>query len=48
MATILTNADKAMTAVNRGIIVVVVFASGIGAAGVTGVGAASCWCWARA
>ena len=47
MATV-TNADKAMTAVNRGVIVVTAFASGIGAGGVTGVGTASCWDCARA
>ena len=40
MAT-MTNADKDMTAVNRGVIVVAAFASGIGA-GVNGVGTASC------
>ena len=47
MATI-ANANKAMTAVNRGVMVVVAFALGIGASGATEVDTANCWGCARA
>ena len=44
----MTNTNKAITAVNRGVMVVVAFALGIGAGGATEVDTASCWGCARA